>query len=251
MEPQTSEKRELKWWTRCAKRHLGVAAPTPPASREPYRQLRSFLHEKWSRRPFLRHHLQQQALQVLRRLRTWNLAAFPTSQRQGHNPTTRHPGTIERTTTEDYWRTVLTLRQKKQRARERKQGQKRPEEHTQETILRIRRRRGVKLPPLPKDDFKIVIRFHQGLPLRSITTPEMAAAVTAVVDEPTRHPNTPREKRSARRFQVSSSTQIKIEVKGPGNEQQTSRGEKQRIPFEPALDLWGSSSSKLFLLLCQ
>ncbi|KAL3219441.1 hypothetical protein MRX96_030394 [Rhipicephalus microplus] len=69
--PQTSEKSELKWLTSCTERHLGVAAPTPPASWEPHRQLCSFLLEKWSRMTFLRHYHQQQALQVSRRLRTW------------------------------------------------------------------------------------------------------------------------------------------------------------------------------------
>lgn len=33
-----------------------------------------------------------------------------------------------------------------------------------------------KLPPLPKDDFKI-IRAHQGLPLRNIVTPTLATAI--------------------------------------------------------------------------
>ncbi|KAH8027552.1 hypothetical protein HPB51_007102 [Rhipicephalus microplus] len=52
-----------------------------------------------------------------------DLATPPTSQGQGHNLTTRHTGTFERTTTEDDWHTILTLRQKKQQARERKQGE--------------------------------------------------------------------------------------------------------------------------------
>ncbi|KAH7963820.1 hypothetical protein HPB52_023143 [Rhipicephalus sanguineus] len=109
-----------------------------------------------------------------------DLAGPSTSKAQGNMPTASQPEAFERTTSEDDWHTVLTLRQKKQQARAKKQGQKRPEEEkTKEAQPRPRRRKGVKLPPLPKDDFKIVIRPHQGLPLRSITTPEMAAAVTA------------------------------------------------------------------------
>ncbi|KAH7943512.1 hypothetical protein HPB52_009168 [Rhipicephalus sanguineus] len=109
-----------------------------------------------------------------------DLAGPSTSKAQGNMPTASQPEAFERTTSEDDGHTVLTLRQKKQQARAKKQGQKRPEEEkTKEAQPRPRRRKGVKLPPLPKDDFKIVIRPHQGLPLRSITTPEMAAAVTA------------------------------------------------------------------------
>ncbi|KAH7932728.1 hypothetical protein HPB49_001786 [Dermacentor silvarum] len=34
-------------------------------------------------------------------------------------------------------------------------------------------------PPLPKDDFKIVVRPHQGLPVKNLTSPLLAAAVIA------------------------------------------------------------------------
>lgn len=110
-----------------------------------------------------------------------DLTGPSTSKTDGIKPTTTHCETIERTTTEDDWHTVLTLRQRKQQAREKKQGLRRPEERKpEENPLRTqRKRKGIKYPPFPKDDFKIVIRPHQGLPLRTITTPEMAAAVSS------------------------------------------------------------------------
>ncbi|KAL3195181.1 hypothetical protein MRX96_001855 [Rhipicephalus microplus] len=47
-----------------------------------------------------------------------DLGTPSTSQSQGHNLMTRHPGTFERTTTEDDYHTILTLRQKKNSKRE-------------------------------------------------------------------------------------------------------------------------------------
>ncbi|KAL1486136.1 hypothetical protein MTO96_047083, partial [Rhipicephalus appendiculatus] len=89
----------------------------------------------------------------------------------------------ERPRTDDDWQTVLTLRQKKQQARERKRGTD-STGSTSPTKPHQRRRRTPKLPPLPKDDFKIVLRPHQGLPLKTISTPALAEAiVTACSNE--------------------------------------------------------------------
>lgn len=87
----------------------------------------------------------------------------------------------ERQRTDDDWQTVLTLRQKKQQARERKR-QTDSTGSTNPAKLRKRRRGIPKLPPLPKDDFKIVIRPHQGLPLKTISTPALAEAIVMACD---------------------------------------------------------------------
>ncbi|KAL1426845.1 hypothetical protein MTO96_037496 [Rhipicephalus appendiculatus] len=89
----------------------------------------------------------------------------------------------ERPQTDDDWQTVLTLRQKKQQARERKRGTD-STGSTSPTKPHQRRRRTPELPPLPKEDFKIVLRPHQGLPLKTISTPALAEAiVTACSNE--------------------------------------------------------------------
>ncbi|XP_065296231.1 uncharacterized protein [Dermacentor albipictus] len=87
----------------------------------------------------------------------------------------------ERQRTDDDWQTVLTLRQKKQQARERKR-QTDSTGSTNPAKLKKRRRGIPKLPPLPKDDFKIVIRPHQGLPLKTISTPALAEAIVMACD---------------------------------------------------------------------
>ncbi|KAH7976958.1 hypothetical protein HPB52_021925 [Rhipicephalus sanguineus] len=80
------------------------------------------------------------------------------------------------------WKTALTLRQREKQASERRRGNA-PAEHDAETNTDIKdpaslkRRRTPKLPPLPKGDFKIVMRPHPGLPLRNITTPALATAI--------------------------------------------------------------------------
>ncbi|KAL1472759.1 hypothetical protein MTO96_022789 [Rhipicephalus appendiculatus] len=45
--------------------------------------------------------------------------------------------------------------------------------------LNPKKKKTYKLPPLPKDDFKIIIRPRQGLPLRNIVSPALAAAIIA------------------------------------------------------------------------
>ncbi|KAH8039503.1 hypothetical protein HPB51_007405 [Rhipicephalus microplus] len=83
------------------------------------------------------------------------------------------------------WQTVLTLRQRKALAKEKKaksvnffttsyHQQVSPAEATRKSKYRPAHRW---LPPLPKDDFKIVVRPHQGLPVKTLTTPLLADAV--------------------------------------------------------------------------
>ncbi|KAH7944246.1 hypothetical protein HPB52_017611 [Rhipicephalus sanguineus] len=80
------------------------------------------------------------------------------------------------------WKTALTLRQRKKQASERRRGNA-PAKHDAETNTDIKnpaslkRRKTPKLPPLPKDDFKIVIRPHPFLPLCNIITPALATAI--------------------------------------------------------------------------
>ncbi|XP_075535082.1 uncharacterized protein LOC142570597 [Dermacentor variabilis] len=83
--------------------------------------------------------------------------------------------------TDDDWQTVLTLRQKKQQARERKRETD-STGSSNSAKLRKRRRGIPQLPPLPEDDFKIVIRPHQGLPLKIISTPALAEAIVMACD---------------------------------------------------------------------
>lgn len=86
---------------------------------------------------------------------------------------------------EEGWQTVLTLRQKRLQAKERLQAKRNePSQREQNNSSSNRRRRARrnKLPPLPRDDFKIILRPHQGLPLKTLTSPMLAAAVIAACD---------------------------------------------------------------------
>ncbi|KAL1441684.1 hypothetical protein MTO96_052400 [Rhipicephalus appendiculatus] len=85
------------------------------------------------------------------------------------------------------WQIALTLRQRKAQARERKQktpdhpdtsSQPLPSDgRTQERPRKKPKYR--RLPPLPRDDFKVIVRPHQGLPIKSLTSPALADAVIA------------------------------------------------------------------------
>ncbi|KAL1483374.1 hypothetical protein MTO96_050247 [Rhipicephalus appendiculatus] len=80
------------------------------------------------------------------------------------------------------WRTVLTVRQRKLQGRERQQASwSNPGTDKQaQGLSNIHRKpKYRKLPPLPRDDFKVVIRPHQGLPIRTLTSPLLAEAVIA------------------------------------------------------------------------
>ncbi|KAH7969792.1 hypothetical protein HPB52_021950 [Rhipicephalus sanguineus] len=64
---------------------------------------------------------------------------------------------------------------RKQEAQERRRGSAGPQDQVKtgtSTFKKLPR-----LPPLPKDDYKIVIRPNQGLPLRNILTPTLAQAI--------------------------------------------------------------------------
>ncbi|KAL1427962.1 hypothetical protein MTO96_000303 [Rhipicephalus appendiculatus] len=86
---------------------------------------------------------------------------------------------------EDGWQTVLTLRQKKALAQGKKlkanvvenEGNASQPQLSQATPSARRKPFSRKLPPLPKEDFKVVIRPHQGLPLKNFTSPQLAEAV--------------------------------------------------------------------------
>lgn len=83
------------------------------------------------------------------------------------------------------WQTVLTVRQKKALARAGKKATfseggyessgpsfKPPVQPANKKKFKTRR-----LPPLPKDDIKVIVRPHQGLPIRELTAPQIAEAV--------------------------------------------------------------------------
>ncbi|KAL1454723.1 hypothetical protein MTO96_027777 [Rhipicephalus appendiculatus] len=86
---------------------------------------------------------------------------------------------------EDGWQTVLTLRQKKALAQGKKlkanvvenEGNASQSQLSKATPTARRKPFSRKLPPLPKEDFKVVIRPHQGLPLKNFTSPQLAEAV--------------------------------------------------------------------------
>ncbi|KAH7935314.1 hypothetical protein HPB52_005739 [Rhipicephalus sanguineus] len=81
------------------------------------------------------------------------------------------------------WTTALTLRQGKQQALERKRANAAVQDASKTNSHSVpKKKKSYKLPPLPKDDFKIIIRPHQGLPLRNIVSPALAAAIIEACD---------------------------------------------------------------------
>ncbi|KAH7973427.1 hypothetical protein HPB49_000906 [Dermacentor silvarum] len=82
------------------------------------------------------------------------------------------------------WTTVASTRERKMQRRERAQEhQKNNSPKNTDKRNFCPTRNGKKLPPLPKDNFKVIVRPHQGLPLRAITTPVMARAIIEACDE--------------------------------------------------------------------
>ncbi|KAH7974175.1 hypothetical protein HPB49_011611 [Dermacentor silvarum] len=82
------------------------------------------------------------------------------------------------------WTTLASTRERKMQRRERAQEhQKNNSPKNTHKRNFCPRRNGKKLPPLPKDNFKVIVRPHQGLPLRAITTPVMARAIIEACDE--------------------------------------------------------------------
>ncbi|KAH7955303.1 hypothetical protein HPB52_000190 [Rhipicephalus sanguineus] len=78
------------------------------------------------------------------------------------------------------WTTALTVRQQKLHARERQQASRSvPGTDKQALSNNHRKPKYRKLPPLPRDDFKVVIRPHQGLPIPTLTSPFLAEGVIA------------------------------------------------------------------------
>ncbi|KAL3186986.1 hypothetical protein MRX96_026083 [Rhipicephalus microplus] len=61
-----------------------------------------------------------------------------------------------------------------------------------------------------------------------------------VVDEPTQHPNTPQKKRSARRLEVSTSAQTKIEVKVPETSTKPAKTKRSGIKDSRSSQCWTS-----------
>lgn len=105
----------------------------------------------------------------------------PSEGRNGSDDDDAHlsPTMTSKADDDDGWRTVLTLRQRKIQARERQQASRSgPSTNKQpQGFFFHRKPKHRKLPPLPKDDFKVVIRPHQGLPIRTLTSPLLAQAV--------------------------------------------------------------------------
>lgn len=83
------------------------------------------------------------------------------------------------------WQTVLTIRQKKALARAGRKtvgaggGYDSSSQHLgppKKPPLK-KKPRANRLPPLPKEDFKIIVRPHQGLPIKELTAPQISEAV--------------------------------------------------------------------------
>ncbi|KAL1477916.1 hypothetical protein MTO96_035365 [Rhipicephalus appendiculatus] len=104
---------------------------------------------------------------------------------------------------EDCWQTVITLRQKKALAQGKKlkanigenEGNTSQPQLSKATPTARWKPFTRKLPPLPKGDFKLVIRQHQGLLLTNFTSPQLSAAVSTACRRPSkwrRIPSTPK-----------------------------------------------------------
>ncbi|KAL1477451.1 hypothetical protein MTO96_035728 [Rhipicephalus appendiculatus] len=80
------------------------------------------------------------------------------------------------------WQLSQTLRHRKKQAQERRSLAALQAQQNQMVNSQKMGPRGQKLPPLPKDDYKIVIRPHQGLPLKAIAAPALARAIIETCD---------------------------------------------------------------------
>lgn len=80
------------------------------------------------------------------------------------------------------WQLSQTLRQRKKLAQERRNLAALQAQQKQVVNNNIKETRGQRLPPLPKDDYKIVIRPNQGLPLKAIAAAAFERAVIAACD---------------------------------------------------------------------
>lgn len=73
------------------------------------------------------------------------------------------------------WQAAKSTKKRKQEALERRRGSAGPQDQVKTGTSTFKKL--PKIPPLPKDDYKIVIRPNQGLPLRNILTPTLAQAI--------------------------------------------------------------------------
>ncbi|KAL1436363.1 hypothetical protein MTO96_049723 [Rhipicephalus appendiculatus] len=73
------------------------------------------------------------------------------------------------------WQAVKSTKERKHEALERRRSNAGPQDQSKTGTSTFKKL--PKLPPLPKDDYKIVIRPNQGLPLRNILTPTVAQAI--------------------------------------------------------------------------
>ncbi|KAH8029040.1 hypothetical protein HPB51_022160 [Rhipicephalus microplus] len=73
------------------------------------------------------------------------------------------------------WEAAKSTKKRKQEALERRRGSAGLQDQVKTGTPTFKKL--PKLPPLPKDDYKIVIRPNQGLPLRNILTPTLAQAI--------------------------------------------------------------------------
>ncbi|KAL1469971.1 hypothetical protein MTO96_040744 [Rhipicephalus appendiculatus] len=93
-----------------------------------------------------------------------------------HGPSDKNSVTGSQNQADGAWQMVLTLRQKKSSCKKRR----RPNQWIWPSSRKLKHRPAYRrLPPLPKDDFKIVVRPHQGLPVKNLTSPLLADAVLA------------------------------------------------------------------------
>ncbi|KAL1473621.1 hypothetical protein MTO96_038569, partial [Rhipicephalus appendiculatus] len=89
--------------------------------------------------------------------------------------------------TEDGWHTILSRRKKKNQQSKQKEADKGPaalksdhpnaRENTAEQGFRRKRQRRRHLPPLPKDDIKIIMRPHKGLVVKDLLGSEISVAI--------------------------------------------------------------------------
>lgn len=75
------------------------------------------------------------------------------------------------------WQSVRTQKQRKQEALERRRGSVKPQDPATPPKNSLTTRRVPRPPPLPKNDYKIIIRPNQGLPLRNVLTHTLARAI--------------------------------------------------------------------------
>lgn len=98
-------------------------------------------------------------------------------QGDDHHDRVSRDATTRRSCTEEdaSWQAVKSAKQRKKEALERRRGSAGPQDQLKTDTSTYKKL--PKLPALPKDDYKIVIRPNQGLPLKNVLTPTLAQAI--------------------------------------------------------------------------